>query len=383
MCSQENGDKALPGCPLTWLLITRGRAAATSRAKGHSAKTKTGEGRQRTDKKSNEGWKTGNWASGRSSWAPNWEQILPELTLLSKNDPKFTSWWIFSWQLFFSGVVLWHYSHRQRGTAYRWRGTRITAGSLAGTCCCTHSNHSKDMIRGNSKRAGCGRGVMQQIRFLKWDIVWKSSCVFFSLEEKTRVATGGAAKSGITSDGPSLSLIIWVVFYAGGGRLNHGLAMEYPPCWGLQTHGPCHTCRIYRATCTTPCLSHFLRLYLLPFDSEPCENSGLPAAQKRSDICLKKHKRQGRTETWTSVLTDHKSPHKFDVIMNGVFFSLFFFHEGLSGRRRVAATLVFQQIPILRQQQKNERGLPAAFHQKPNRHEVQSQDGDWRGKELF
>lgn len=110
-----------------------------------------------------------------------------------------------------------------------------------------------------------------------------------------------------------------------GGGLKHGLAMEYPPCWGLQTHGPCHTCRIYRATCTTPCLSHFLRLYLLPFDSEPCENSGLPAAQKRSDICLKKHKRQGRTETWTSVLTDHKSPHKFDVIMNGFFFPLFFF----------------------------------------------------------
>lgn len=60
--------------------------------------------------------------------------------------------------------------------------------------------------------------------------------------------------------------------------------------------------------------------------------------------------------------------------MNGVFF--FFLHEVLSGRRRVAATLAFQQIPILRQQEKNERGLPAAFHQKPNRHEVQSQEDE-------
>lgn len=64
-------------------------------------------------------------------------------------------------------------------------------GSLGGTCCCTQSNHSKDMIRGNSKGAGCGRGAMQQICFLKWDIVWKTAwCFFFfflSLQEKTRV----------------------------------------------------------------------------------------------------------------------------------------------------------------------------------------------------
>lgn len=39
---------------------------------------------------------------------------------------------------------------------------------------------------------------------------------FFCLEEKTRVATGGASKSGITSDAPSLSLIMWLVFYAWG-----------------------------------------------------------------------------------------------------------------------------------------------------------------------
>lgn len=142
--------------------------------------------------------------------------------------------------------------------------------------------------------------------------------------------------------------------WGGTKAWSSNVAMEYPPCRGLQTHGPCHTCRIYRATSTTPCLSHFLRLYLLPFDSESCENSGLPAAQKRSDIRLKKHKRQGRTETWTSAL------------WIGIFFFVFFFlHEGLSGRRRFAATLAFQQIPILRQQEKNERGLPAAFHQKP------------------
>lgn len=171
LCSQENGDKALPGCPLTWLLITRGRAAATSRAKGRPAKDED-RGREA------EGGIGGVMRGGK----PVTEQVVEVAErhtgskcssrrhscpkIIPKSLPAEFSHDIFVFvflPLQFFGVL----GAGSEGLPIDGAALGSQRGSLAGTCCRTQSNHSKDVIRGNSKGAGCGRGARQQICFLK------------------------------------------------------------------------------------------------------------------------------------------------------------------------------------------------------------------------
>lgn len=96
---------------------------------------------------------------------------------------------------------------------------------------------------------------------------------------------------------------------------------------------------------------------------------------------LRKRGQKAHGMYWTMNECVNRSlkPPKLDVIIN-VVLCYFYIHTRTfwsikTGRRRIPARRVFQQICILRQQQKNKWGGSAACHQQPNKQEVKSQDG--------